>query len=125
MTELALAPMQWSKLDDIDDVEPVGENDTDCLSEIRDVLRKYGMMKRFGVALLHSHFDVANDEIMLETNDPESRTLLTRPVKMDGQSAENIGTVFMLREGDVITTAWCKSYCKRQFFGHGSGHRSL
>jgi len=61
MNTLAVAPVQWSNLRNIDDVQPVNDGDTDCLVEIREVLRRHGKLDRFGVALLHSHFDLAND----------------------------------------------------------------
>lgn len=122
MNVLKIAPIQWSTLKDISDVKPLNDGDTDCFVEIREVLRKYDKLERFGVALLHSHFDLADDEIMLESSDEESRTLVTTAVKQANAGTSNIGTVWMLREGDATTMSWCRSYCKAQSTHWGS-HR--
>jgi hypothetical protein len=110
---ISIAPVQWSTLENIDDVTPIQEDDAPCLAEIRDVLKRHGKLTRFGVALLHSHFDLAEDEIMLETSDPASRRLVTQPTKLQEAGGSNVGTIWMLREGDVTTMSWCASYCKR------------
>lgn len=81
MTQIAVYPLQWSSLEHIDDVRPIDERDADCLEEIRHVLEKHGSLRRFGVALLHSHFGVADDELLLETTDVEKREHWVRPVK--------------------------------------------
>ena len=54
---LAMAPTQWGRYEDINDVEPLNEGDQACLTEIREVLKKHGKRERFGVALLHRHFE--------------------------------------------------------------------
>ncbi len=126
MNTLVVAPVQWSSLKDIDDVEPVGVGDTICMSEVRDVLKKHGMLQRFGLALLHSHFPVSEDEIMLETNDDETRTSTTKPVRLAEAGTGNVGTIYVLRDGDMTTMSWCKTYCRRGgglFFGHSREHR--
>jgi hypothetical protein len=38
-------------------------------------------LRRFGIALLHSHFELADDEMLLETTDVEKREHWVRPVK--------------------------------------------
>ena len=81
MSTLILESMQWSDLDHIADVKPIDKDDSECLEEIRQVLQKHGALDRFGVALLHNHFDLSEDEMMLETTDAERREHLVRPVK--------------------------------------------
>jgi hypothetical protein len=124
MSTLTIAPMQWTSVRDIDDVEPLSDADTDCLAEIRDVLKRHGKSERFGVALLHSHFPLGNDEILLETSDIETRTLILKPAKQS-EAASSIGTIWMLRDGEIATMAWCRSYCKKVFgglLGHVKSH---
>ena len=127
MTALTIAPVQWSSLKDIDDVEPLGDADAECLAEIREVLRKYDRMERFGVALLHSHFPLGDDEVMLETTDEDNRTLTLKPVKESEAGQNNVGTIWMLRDGDVATMTWCRSYCRKLpgGFGHVPGHNKV
>ena len=79
---MQLNTMQWSAVDDISEVAPISENDDACLSDIQTVLKKYGNLNRFGVTLIHKHFDLADDEIMLETTDEEKREHWVRPVKL-------------------------------------------
>ena len=57
-TTLEVAPMQWGLLKDLDDVGSINDSDVDCLAEVREVLKKHGKRERFGVALLHRHFDM-------------------------------------------------------------------
>jgi hypothetical protein len=81
MSTLVLESMQWTDLHHIANVRPIDESDAQCLEEVRLVLQKHNALDRFGVALLHSHFDLASDEMMLETTDAERREHLVRPVK--------------------------------------------
>ncbi|MHB0865319.1 MAG: hypothetical protein ACYC1Y_00200 [Minisyncoccota bacterium] len=73
------AVIQSDPLPDLNDILPFGLEDQTCLEEIATVLKKHGRLNRFGVTLLHQHFPVGDDEVMLETNDPVSRTLEMRP----------------------------------------------
>jgi hypothetical protein len=82
--------MQWSVLDHIADVRPIDDTDATCLEEIRQVLEKHGALKRFGVSLLHRHFDVADDEFMLETTNEEDREHWVRPMKRSVFEAEGV-----------------------------------
>ena len=126
MNAVSVSPMQWSRLKDIDDVEPINDSDSDCLADVREVLKKHGMMERFGVALLHSHFELADDEIMLESSDHDNRTLTLQPVKEADAGENNVGTIWMLRDGDITTMAWCRSFCKRgMVYGHGKEHQTV
>jgi hypothetical protein len=80
MNQVNLAAMQWSALNRIADVKPIGDSDAQCLEEIRQVLLKHGQTQRFGVSLLHSHFDLGADEVMLEETNVETREQWVRPV---------------------------------------------
>lgn len=73
MQQLVLETVQWADLPDIDDVEPLGDSDAAVLREVGDLLRKHGVSERFGVCLLHRHFDVAPGERLVEETDVEAR----------------------------------------------------
>lgn len=75
-----VSAVQWSALKHIADVRPIDDSDAPCLNEIRAVLEKHGCLDRFGVALLHNHFDLADDEIMMETTDVDRREHWVRPM---------------------------------------------
>lgn len=115
-------PVQWTSFKDIDDIEPVNEGDHACLLELREVLRKYGQQDRFGVALLHSHFDLEEDEVMLETSDHSNRSLHLNAVRQSETGKHDVGTIWKLADGDLDVASWCRSYCKRDFLGHWDLH---
>lgn len=79
---------QWNHLPDIQDVKPLTANDRACLDAMRAVLEKHGCLDRFGVNLLHKHFAVADDEILVEQADEAGRRLITKPVKVALVQAE-------------------------------------
>lgn len=74
-------PIGHTAVADIDDIEPLSERDEACLEEIRTVLAKHGALERFGVALLHGHFAVGVDEVLVEYPDPANRRLISRVQK--------------------------------------------
>jgi hypothetical protein len=77
-------------LPDVDDVEPLGLPDEACIDELRAVLARHGALNRFGITLLHDHFDLEPDEVLVETCDKQGRVLTMRPVKA---SALSVGTL--------------------------------
>ncbi len=78
---IQVAPTQWSSLPDIADVPRIDDMDYECLDEIRDVLVRHNAIGRFGVHLVHKHFNVAPDEVLVEYTDIEARTLNCRVEK--------------------------------------------
>jgi hypothetical protein len=66
-----------------------------CLAEIVEVLDRYGRLDRFGIVLNEPHFPVSDEEVLVESCDPTTRTLTLRPVtKVD------------LAGLDCVTTRW-------------------
>lgn len=124
MSEISIQPTIWSNLPDIHEVVEFSEGDKECLREIRDVLKKHGQMERFGVSLLHTHFDIADDELLLETTDVQKRTQIIRPVKIqDYQNREDLSlmtTVLKFVEGDEVAVQRCG--CGRDKDGHTGDH---
>jgi hypothetical protein len=86
-----------STLPDITDVRPVGPADRACLTELRAVLARHAALDRFGITLLHDHFPMGDDEQLMETCDPATRTLTIRPEALDEIDH---------RSGSVIETMW-------------------
>ena len=81
-----LAP-QHENLLDIDDVEIFSpKRDQPIFDEIKAVLERHNAQSRFGVCLLHRHFDVNEGEMLLEECDAENRTLTIQPVNMRQRS---------------------------------------
>lgn len=83
--------MMSNDLHDLRDVEPRNESDEACIAELRAVLEKHNALSRFGVCLLHDHFEVDDTEILEETHDPVARTLMAKP--MDRATASSRGMI--------------------------------
>jgi len=121
MNQVNVQPLQWNKLQDINAVRPIDETDAECLEEIRAVLQKYNCLSRFGISLLHSHFDLEDDEILLETTDVSKREHWVRPVKksyMKDVGLEPQTTV--LRFDEEGYSQQCG--CAKDKHGHTGGH---
>ncbi|MFD9469907.1 hypothetical protein [Streptomyces goshikiensis] len=58
-----------------DEAEGLGPSDAAFVRDLVEVLEKHGNLDRFGLSLLHDHFPLAPDEVMVETNDSVRRTL--------------------------------------------------
>jgi hypothetical protein len=105
-------------LPDIDEVEAFSEKDHACINAIREILRQHEALGRFGLTLLHSHFNVTNDEVLVETVDTETRTLVTRPVKADDKTIGNsIETSWRLDSPTGL--ARCETRCNKTWGPNG------
>jgi hypothetical protein len=123
-TTVLVQPLQWSSLLHIDDVRPIDDTDGDCLQEIRDVLDKHGCLDRFGVALLHSHFQIDETELLLETTDVARREHWVRPVSRKGLAEAGLtAQTTVVRFDDTGFSQACA--CSHDNSGHTGGHVSV
>jgi hypothetical protein len=123
MHAISLAPIQWATLRDIDAIEPLNDADAPCLAEIREVLKKHGKLERFGIALLHSHFQMEDGEILLETSNKRARSLTIRPAAKSEAASETVGTIWKLSDEGNSPIALCEQYCRKWGpVGHDTGH---
>lgn len=67
-----------------EEAEGLGAEDAAFVRDLVAVLEKHGNLNRFGLCLLHDHFPLADDEVLVETSEPETRTLHTRVEKAHG-----------------------------------------
>lgn len=122
---LVMRPMDWAPLQDIDDVEPVNDTDTACLQAIYQVLKQHGKQARFGVTLIHKHFDMGDDEVLLEHTDVAGRRLMLAPAKLGSEEvASSVQTSWMFAEADGEVIRACYRRCFRNVWGEHSdgGH---
>lgn len=87
--------MNWDGLDRVEDIHALTDDDATVLREIRDVLARHGALQRFGVTLLHSHFDLDEDEVLVERVNPTMRTLSTSPERVSDDE-----------RGRLVPTSW-------------------
>jgi hypothetical protein len=104
---------------DIDDVRPINETDQIVFDEVREVLARHGALQRFGVTLLHQHFDMDEDEIVVESIDKEHRTLTIQPALTNSTS----GIETSWRLDDPIAQRRCETLCEPIPQQYGGGHR--
>jgi hypothetical protein len=116
-------PMTWNGLSNINQVTPFGTSNDECLNEIRLVLEKHGRTDRFGVALLHRHFEMVDDEILVENVDVAERTLVTKPVKSGEVMQERLKpTVWRFDGGRRFACAYCPTDAKGGHHGYKEPH---
>lgn len=61
----------------------LSNTEQEMFKEVFAVFDKYKSLTRtFGLQLVHSHFSINDDEVLLETNNEELRHLFVRPVKV-------------------------------------------
>ena len=102
--EVPMNPLAF-RLPNIDEVGPFSEDDEACFEEIKQVLTKHGRLQRFGVCLLHAHFPITGDEVLVESCDPSTRTLTTRPVnRAQFGRTKPIETSWRLDTGEALGT---------------------
>lgn len=120
MERIHLETIQRGVLQDIDDVRPLNDMDYEVLKELGDVLRRHKYTERFGVCLLHKHFDLAVDEELIEETDCDARVSVTRVQKLAAQDGNSIETMWRYTDGiQSITT--CKKRCFYNY-GHKKEH---
>jgi hypothetical protein len=107
---------------DIDEVEPLSAADRECLDDVRAVLAEHDALRRFGLTLLHQHFEIADDEVLVEEIDVENRVLTSRPEKI---SAADRAIETSWRLDDLTGMARCRTVCKPDpvsWTGHSKRH---
>jgi hypothetical protein len=101
-----------TSLPDIDEIAPLSEKDAECMKELKAVLLKHHALGRFGVMLLHQHFEVAADEVLVEECDVVTRRLMIAPQKLTTLDASQlIATNWRLDTGAVM--AKCIQVCPK------------
>ena len=122
MDKLVVSPMQWNTLPDMDTMEcKLDATDATCLAAVRQVLKDHGKLSRFGLALLHQHFTLRDDECLLETIDVSERTLTVRPVNRS-ELHDAVPTQWALASPDVHQ--WCSAYCDYKDGEHKTWHKA-
>jgi hypothetical protein len=73
----------YSMLPDMDatDVGVLTDRDRHCLDELGEYLVRSNNYTRFGIGLLHSHFPVGDDEVLIERADRANRSVSLSPYR--------------------------------------------
>lgn len=109
-------------LPDITEVKALSDADKQCLGEVRQVLDRHQMTRKFGVSLLHKHFSVADDEVLVECCDPEQRTLIIKPVKKETLVGMKQTETNWILGQELSATLYCTQVCLPSKEGHITDH---
>jgi hypothetical protein len=102
------ARIQMNKLPDISEVEPLTEEDQPMIHDLVAVLRKHNALHRFGITLLHQHFDTSDDEVLVEATDVEKREQIIVPMARSAiAEMPAIETAWRLDSGEATMSCMC------------------
>lgn len=122
MSQIAQAHRSLAHIDEAETFDP--QTDQPLFDEIRTVLEKHGALHRFGVTLLHKHFDVFDGERMVEVCDEEKRTLTLRPVTDPlGEDETYVETNWRFDTGSQVVKQLCFADCLKSGKVHKEIHK--
>ena len=106
---------RFKGLPEVSHARPISPADQECIEELYSVLEKHDAENRFGISLLHTHFPVHEDEILVETCDDSTRTMTIKPSPSSEAPETNaVATMWRLqRQGHRVvplvscTCVWC------------------
>lgn len=120
-----LEGLQINEVPDISNVQRVSDQDRACLKELRAVLRRHGLTGKFGIALLHKHFDLAEDEVLVERCDTETRTLVASPMRRaEIRRDKSITTLWKFSDDDDDNEKECAKECPDDEDDEGNSRHS-
>lgn len=106
------------KLPHNSEVEPRSDRDDAVFAELRDVLERHGALSRFGITLLHEHFTVEPEEVLVESVDEEARQERTSPAPRDSAKvAASIETSWRLDAPSGVRA--CERVCQQPYGPNG------
>lgn len=115
-----LNPMKWSNLTHIDDIKPIDSSDEAILADVREVLSKHGALDRFGVFLVHKHFELELDEYVLEQTDELSRVQTLTVERGTDPDQNTIQTMWKFQNDGETAGTKCVLRCN-----YNRGHKAV
>ena len=97
--ELNIETALMNDLPSFEEVKPLSEVDIECFNEIRDILKKYGALNRFGITLLHKHFDLEEGEMLVEELNDKNRGMYISPRRPEQENLTVLQTAWRLGDG--------------------------
>ncbi len=119
----SMSAEEFNALPHIDDIDPLNVGDHKCMEELRDVLEKHGKLSRFGITLLHRHFDLNEGEILVEFTDTANRVQTVEIEMLADKRPCAIETAWVLKSGTSMAACY-PGVCVHTSSGHYRGHVS-
>lgn len=108
MTVISVHPMQWANIKDLHECEPLSDADLACMRDVRAALAKHGKLNRFALHLVHKHFDIAEDEVLVEYSESSTREQFFRVEKATSETALHaIPTTWTLESMEPMARCVC------------------
>lgn len=105
--------MVWKGLPGIDAIRPLDASDQSVVDAVREVLVQHGALERFGLTLLHSHFDLEPGEVLVEQVDANARILTTRAMHLRTETRPGALQATSFRLDAAGGTPMTVTYCWR------------
>jgi hypothetical protein len=93
----------------LEETTPLSQDDMACFAEMRELLRRYNKLDRFGISLLHSHFEMQQGEVLIESSDAKTRTMTLEPKIMDTTEINGIDTQWYLGNAMPLSLVKCRT----------------
>jgi hypothetical protein len=93
----------------LEEVPSLAADDLECFAEIKEVLKKHNKLDRFGITLLHSHFDMRPNEVLLERTNTEERRMVQEPEIIDTCDITAIDTQWYLGQSMPLSLVKCRT----------------
>lgn len=95
-------------LPDILEAKPLGADDKPLVEDLISVLRKHNALDRFGITLLHQHFPIGDDEVLVENVDCKARVQTIQPLsKHELGDLNYTETSWRLDSGEPMMACMC------------------
>lgn len=98
MSKLCIQPIEYQSIKKIEDLEPINEGDIQLMNKIRNLIIEHGAEDRFGLCLLHRHFDVGPGEYAIEESYEKDRKSVVEIKKLDKEP--------LIDDPEYIPTTW-------------------
>jgi len=102
MQQIIPAQLNWESMPNMGEeaLDGYTESDKPLFRDIRDSLLAYDALDKFGLFLVHKHFEIAEDEEMVEFVDFEKATIVVRPAHRSGlEMSEMVPTNWIFEPG--------------------------
>ncbi len=109
-TTVPIAAISFNNLLDIDDVSPYSEEDVKVIAQLGKVLIAHNMHQRFGISLIHKHYDLKENEIVLETTSEQNAKEFSMSVASFDNQSDVLPSMWRFVAGNtkIEATQWMK-----------------
>ena len=98
----------FNDLPHISEALPLTDEDDQLVADLHEVLKKHGALDRFGITLLHNHFHISDDEVLVEDTDMETRVQTISPVPISELAdVPIVQTAWHLKTGKAVMSCTC------------------